>query len=654
MGGFFVIRVWHGGDVCLRPGVGLLASASPDSSPLQYPAVLAYLPPQRADIGMLIPMTETDATIAIPPHPYCNPILPAYLVAREQERHVSLLHPPSLRYLSAGPIVYGDDIGDVVASAERAGDHERFELVAVPPSLVMPPVLAKAGAIERLLREPPGPQGIIRYLQQPDRDGASYVLDAALPLLSLAELAALAKSLLADPSLLERLASVLSDDVWAGIGLPRLREWLAWRARSASNGADRKPGSRRRAAPGTRPRKLAIAEDLDFLAHAGFQGIHVSFGHACNALARRSVRPRRNVCAIATARNEGIYLLEWIAYHRSVGVEEFFIYSNDNDDGSDALLSALADAGVIVWIDNKVRAGGHAQPKAYAHALGLLPEVLDFRWALIIDLDEFFVFDPGRFASVVDFVEWQEKRSADAIALNWVDVGSSGEYAWRDGPVTRRFTHLFRDVNAHIKAMCRPALFMHSNAHFPIDDERHCAVFRHSTGELHSFRNAPVPDAAPAFSDHPNAEFACIYHYFFKSAEEYLWKFSRNRGDHPTMPGIQNTPLDTFFLRYFMRQHQATDFATDDRIGRCGKDLDAEIARLKSLKRVATALAEVQQAYRSRIAAVKLAYRSGPAIVELDDLGRSFLEIAGVPTSAREPGAWEKQAWNTATSGQAG
>ena len=125
---------------------------------------------------------------------------------------------------------------------------------------------------------------------------------------------------------------------------------------------------------------------------------HVSLPSICTALARRAVEPQRNVCVIATARNEGPYLLDWIAYHRAIGIESFFLYSNDNDDGSDDLLLALARAGAIHWTDSKVPTGGFAQAKAYAHALAIRPDVLDYRWALVIDLDEYFVLNPSRFS----------------------------------------------------------------------------------------------------------------------------------------------------------------------------------------------------------------------------------------------------------------
>ena len=37
-------------------------------------------------------------------------------------------------------------------------------------------------------------------------------------------------------------------------------------------------------------------------------------------------------------KNEGPYILEWLAYHRIVGFEDFLIYTNDCEDGTTEIL----------------------------------------------------------------------------------------------------------------------------------------------------------------------------------------------------------------------------------------------------------------------------------------------------------------------------
>jgi hypothetical protein len=44
---------------------------------------------------------------------------------------------------------------------------------------------------------------------------------------------------------------------------------------------------------------------------------------------------------VTTMKNEGPFILEWLAYHRAIGVEDFLIYTNDCSDGTDTMLELL-------------------------------------------------------------------------------------------------------------------------------------------------------------------------------------------------------------------------------------------------------------------------------------------------------------------------
>uniref|UniRef100_UPI002FBEF9A9 glycosyltransferase family 2 protein n=1 Tax=Escherichia coli TaxID=562 RepID=UPI002FBEF9A9 len=125
---------------------------------------------------------------------------------------------------------------------------------------------------------------------------------------------------------------------------------------------------------------------------------------------RKIYPPKHKSCIVATSKNEGVYLVEWIAYHLSIGFDAIFIYSNDNDDGSDELLNNLHNEGIIYYIKNIVGDGVSAQNKAYAHALTINKEVLNYEWSLFIDIDEFFVLNEFMFSSITDYLDWQNKN----------------------------------------------------------------------------------------------------------------------------------------------------------------------------------------------------------------------------------------------------
>jgi hypothetical protein len=351
---------------------------------------------------------------------------------------------------------------------------------------------------------------------------------------------------------------------------------------------------------------VRLGTDLNFLQGLEHGVSTAATGRLYNFVARFTTEPTRDICVVTTARNEGVYLLEWLAYHRSIGVETFFVYSNDNDDGSDALLRRLSEAGAIYWLENIVDSETAAQRKAFSHALNALPHVLDYRWALFIDLDEFVVVDPDRFCGLPDYIAWQEQRPVDAIGFNWVWVGSSGQDKWSPDFVRSRFTQRYIGVtpsqcwggpDRHIKSIFRPQRFLACQPHHPITDRHVPVAMLDSSGYPHL--NYYGGDQ-PAFLLHPKAEAAWVNHYFFKSAEEFVWKRSRNAGD-TVLPHL----LTPDWLRAFASQHWSQDFVDDDRILHCGKDFQEHYDALLSIYGVSEIISEVYNTFRRELEKIK-------------------------------------------------
>src|SRR5689334_13395301 len=96
----------------------------------------------------------------------------------------------------------------------------------------------------------------------------------------------------------------------------------------------------------------------------------------------------------AILRDEAPYLLEWIAFHKAVGVDHFFLYDNDSHDGTSEMLQYLEQAGVatrIAWSDKHSSAidpGVGPQVTAYKDLLRFKDQT---EWIAIIDGDEFIV-----------------------------------------------------------------------------------------------------------------------------------------------------------------------------------------------------------------------------------------------------------------------
>ena len=92
--------------------------------------------------------------------------------------------------------------------------------------------------------------------------------------------------------------------------------------------------------------------------------------------------PNPPVTLFSCMKNEGAGLLEWIAYHRAIGVDDFLVYTNDCTDGTDTMLEMLQAKGIVQhranpWVPGGELSGlsavGGLQPGAASRLL-VLPE----------------------------------------------------------------------------------------------------------------------------------------------------------------------------------------------------------------------------------------------------------------------------------------
>ncbi len=610
---FYRLRTHHGGLLAEDLTCGEVSSFAEADIGTERPVLLLYSAETRPEVGFLI--SATGSRLWVKPTLEGAGVI-AVGVARDAADGVALYDPGNGLWACAAP---GNDQtpsrGGLSFAVKRVSSYERFTVETVAAANVPPHVADTAARVDHLLARPFDAE--ILLTAQPS-DGP--LVEALSRFLSRFELNRMAQRVVRSDVHRAALAALFPGDLGVQPGLNELARWMA--ARSAVS-PSRPSGwralfQRRRSLPAAHaPETLGPA--FDRLALLDKLGPQVSLPNSLNVLARQAVEPTRSVCIIATARNEGIYLLDWIAYHRAIGVTAFFLYTNDNDDGSDILLDALASAGVVHLTRNLSPTEGSVQLKAYGHALGIQPGLLDFEWAMLIDLDEFFVFDTTLFRSAPDYLRWQDATACDAISLNWVMCGPSGQSKWRDDFIARRFPEAPMGVDAHVKSLCRPRLFAYSYPHHPVSWRK--APFRTNNG---SGRPHEAADPLhPAISVNPSAECACIYHYFYKSTEEFLWKWSRGRSGGPAERQRSTGALTKLFVDGFVQQFHKTGpkWPTLDA---CAPEFAAERERLLALPGVAQAVAMLKRDFVERMPTIVSMFRSSDAILGSVDGGKAF------------------------------
>lgn len=238
----------------------------------------------------------------------------------------------------------------------------------------------------------------------------------------------------------------------------------------------------------------------------------------------------------AIFKNEFPYVLEWIAYHRLIGVTGFYIGDNESDDGCSELLCALDSINVIRRFPYKTNLQVSPQMGAYQEILNIAE---DDSWVAFIDADEFLrptSLESG-LAPLFDLM-----RPADgvgSIAINWSVYGSSGALTPSDDLVIRRFEcRALRGsgVNRHYKSVVHiGSVAGLSNPH----------TFSLRRGKNVVQTNGVVIQEPTGLSEEVCWEGVRINHYVIKSRAEFLHK-KRPRGRSGSTGGTAIRELDFF------------------------------------------------------------------------------------------------------------
>lgn len=232
---------------------------------------------------------------------------------------------------------------------------------------------------------------------------------------------------------------------------------------------------------------------------------------------------------VSTMKNEGPYVLEWLAYHLSIGIEEFCIFSNDCTDGTNLILNRLDQMGFIKHYDNPLGPRMDPQRAAYSRA-NKLDWVKSSDWVLIVDADEFLNVHVGD-RTIDALIEACD--APDAISVNWRMMGSGGQSKMSDDLVTDRFTRgssFDKPENGLVwgfKTLFRPGKFDFFGVHRPKFDKK--TEVRPGMARWTNAAGKPMGDQYLQKGWRGNAEnvtneFAQVNHYAVKSREDFLLK----------------------------------------------------------------------------------------------------------------------------------
>jgi hypothetical protein len=299
---------------------------------------------------------------------------------------------------------------------------------------------------------------------------------------------------------------------------------------------------------------------------------------------------------ITCLRDEGPFLIEWLAYHRAIGFDRFIIGANDCTDGSHEMLTRLAELGEVTYLPFSRDPAGKGPQYQFADLLLAAGLIADGEWVAWLDLDEFLLVHRGD-GAVQHLI--RDLGMADGIQINWRIFGVPPGTAWPGRQIHHDLCHcaplkfMLADRGDHstFKSLYIFRDGMRFYHHGPVLSTENLLTqpdWRSGDGKPARRRAWPrkklklVADQELAGAGYPAYGFAQVNHYATRHPTLLHLRRQRGRGasylpDDPASVAYNdyaNRHSDAYFATYNLYSHH------DDRILRHLPTTDAEMARL--------------------------------------------------------------------------
>lgn len=231
------------------------------------------------------------------------------------------------------------------------------------------------------------------------------------------------------------------------------------------------------------------------------------------------------ICALA--KHEEKYMKEWIDHHLQIGVDDIYIYDNNDDDKQKEIIDQYPDHVIRIDIRGLTKFNRKIPLDFYKEVTNIYDYVIN------IDLDEFVTFNPNQpIQNIKDFLQLNPDHKY--YHMSWQIRVNNETLTYDDRPLKERFTEVLVTGEQYGKCIIATGINAFIDIHF-------C----HCNYPCYNGNNELIICDMQHQNQKPN--FKCLYlvHYNVKTPQEYIeTKCKRNKKHNPY----------NFSIKYDLRQ----------------------------------------------------------------------------------------------------
>lgn len=249
-------------------------------------------------------------------------------------------------------------------------------------------------------------------------------------------------------------------------------------------------------------------------------------------LNKKEIKQTKNdyLAVACIVKNEGRYILEWVEFYFSLGVDRIFLFDNESADDTRLILDKYIENGKVIYI---YFPGKKLQLNAYNYAL----RIYKGKWLAFLDADEFLF--PMKEEALPDVLRQYEKYPG--VGVNWKIFTYSGIRKRPEGLVTQNYIKTLADThhyyNCTIKSIVQPKYVLASVS-------PHYCLYKKGAFAVDENKNEISGQAGHlAYTMGHSENVLRINHYITKSKEEFFEKIERGYPDGRKMKAFSRERL---------------------------------------------------------------------------------------------------------------
>lgn len=276
------------------------------------------------------------------------------------------------------------------------------------------------------------------------------------------------------------------------------------------------------------------------------------------------------VTSITPMKNEGPYILEWVAHNRMIGINDMLVFSNNCSDFTDLILERLDELGVLRHMINpSVRMKNPRHHIELVRYVNELPRLRRSDWVTHLDADEFVRVKVGN-GKIEDLISALPEADAISMSLHTFGCGGVDDILPDNGLVTETFHHRAADTKnrAPVKYLARgdfPWTSFANNS--PAIAERDLERVNWVNGKGDAIPSTKYCDPFKALPSYMTAfDLVDVAHYTIRSFQGFL--LQRDRGNANPVKGVEPQDLNIKdAMRYWDRFNRNEE---EDKISTAG------------------------------------------------------------------------------------